>query len=246
MFVIVMFRLGPHEWLRVWSFNTFIQKCSFVRIACIIFASTSASPCSISISITLRCFYACAYVACIFNCTFVDNCSSFTTRSSSLASFCIICALTKCYSSISSSFDSSMHTKSTNVALSHVYSLTHQCHLLLCKKSNLDVSIVFMFWIIVCENCIFSLYTFPYAHSKDDDECGGNLIANGRIFNIPSLSTFLNSSSISIFLNNSTSSSYLRMCSFLYTSFSLAIRCSFSITLSTFILLWTPNLQKRA
>jgi hypothetical protein len=36
------------------------------------------------------------------------------------------------------------------------------------------------------------------------------------------------------------------MCSLLYASFSIAIRCSFSITLSTFILLWTPNLQKRA
>jgi len=141
-----MFRLGPHESLRVWSFNTFIQKCGFVQIAHILFASTFASPCSISISITLHCFYACTYVVCCtFNYTFVDNCSSFTTTSSSLASFCIVCALTKCYSSISSSFDSSMHTKSTNVALSHVYSLAHQCRLLLCKKSNLDVLVVFMF-----------------------------------------------------------------------------------------------------
>jgi hypothetical protein len=32
---------------------------------------------------------------------------------------------------------------------------------------------------------------FIFAHSEDDDECGNNFIANGGIFNMPSLSTLL-------------------------------------------------------
>jgi hypothetical protein len=31
MFLIVLFRLCPHELLRVWNFNTFLHKCSFVH-----------------------------------------------------------------------------------------------------------------------------------------------------------------------------------------------------------------------
>jgi hypothetical protein len=34
-------------------------------------------------------------------------------------------------------------------------------------------------WIIIYANCIFSLYVFLSAHSKDDEECGGDYIANG-------------------------------------------------------------------
>jgi hypothetical protein len=56
----------------------------------------------------------------------MDRCSSFATTFSSLASFYTLCASTKCCSLISSSSDSSMHTKSTNVAPSHVYFLAHQ------------------------------------------------------------------------------------------------------------------------
>jgi hypothetical protein len=29
-----------------------------------------------------------------------------------------------------------------------------------------------MFSIIVCANCIFTLYVFLFAHFEDDDECG--------------------------------------------------------------------------
>jgi hypothetical protein len=36
-----------------------------------------------------------------------------------------------------------------------------------------------MSWIILCTNCIFSLYTFPSTHFEDDDECSDNLTANG-------------------------------------------------------------------
>jgi hypothetical protein len=50
--------------------------------------------------------------------------------------------------------------------------------LLLFKNSNINVLVVSMSWIIVCTNCIFTLYVFPSTHSKDD-ECGGDLTANG-------------------------------------------------------------------
>jgi hypothetical protein len=93
-------------------------------------------------------------------------------------------------------------------------------------------------------NCIFSLYNFPSTHFEDDDECGGNLIANDWIFNMPFLSSLLSYSSTSIFLNNFASSSYLCLCSLLCASFSFVIFCNFLIALSTFMLLWTPKLWK--
>jgi hypothetical protein len=31
MFIIVLFHLCPHETLRIWNFNTFLQKCSSIQ-----------------------------------------------------------------------------------------------------------------------------------------------------------------------------------------------------------------------
>jgi hypothetical protein len=74
-----------------------------------------------------------------------------------------------------SSFDSSINNRSIHVAHGLVYSLACQLLLLLCKSLIVDVLILYISCIIVCANNIFSLYTFPSTHSKDDDECGGNL-----------------------------------------------------------------------
>jgi len=71
------------------------------------------------------------------------------------------------------------HIRSINVALGPVYLLACQRHLLLRKNSTTDVLVVFMFWIIICANYIFTLYAFLSAHPEDDDECDGNLTANG-------------------------------------------------------------------
>jgi hypothetical protein len=124
-------------------------------------------------------------------------------------------------------------------------SLTRQHRLLLCKNSTKDVPIVFMSWIIICVNYIFTLYTFPFAHSENDDECGSDLITNNWIFNIH-FSALLNSYFTFVIFNNFTSSSCLCLCSFFCACFSLAIHCSFSIALSALILLWTPKLWKCA
>ncbi len=69
------------------------------RIAHLLFATTSNS--CLSISIALHCAFAiaCTYVACYTStCTSMDSCSSISTTFSSLASFCIVYASTKCYS----------------------------------------------------------------------------------------------------------------------------------------------------
>ncbi len=82
-------------------------------------------------------------------CTYVDGCIFASTTLSSHASFYVVYAFTKCYSITSSSSNSSMNTKSTNVAPSLICFLAHQCRLLLCKKSIAYVPIVSMSWIIV-------------------------------------------------------------------------------------------------
>ncbi len=214
------------------------------RTAHFLFAIIFTSCCSISIALHCASAIVCTYVACcIFNCTFVNSCFFCTTTFSSLVSFCTVCASTKWCSSASFSSNSWMHTRSINVALGPICSLTHRCHLLLHKNSTTNVLVVSMSWIIVYSNYIFSLYAFPSTHSEDDDECGGDLTTNVWIFNTP-LSIFRNSSSTSIFFNNSASSSYLHLCSFLCASFSLAIHYNFSNAFSTLITLWTPKLQK--
>jgi hypothetical protein len=113
-----------------------------------------------------------------------------------------------------------MHTRSIDVAPSPIYSFTFQRHLLLCKNSIINVLVVFMSWIIVRVNYIFSLYPFPFAHSKDDDEWDDDLRANGWIFNTL-LNVLLNSFSTYVFLNNSASYACLCLCSPFCTSFSL-------------------------
>jgi hypothetical protein len=92
-----------------------------------------------------------------FNNTSKDSCSSFATTFSSLASFSIIYASTKWCSSTLSSFDSSMHTISTNVALGLVYSFTCQCLLLFYKNSTTNVLIIYLFWII-CILCFLIIH----------------------------------------------------------------------------------------
>jgi len=112
-------------------------------------------------------------------CISVDDYTSTMTTFSSLASISTIYASTNCYSTTLSSFDSSMNTKSINVTLGPIYALAHQCLLLLHKSSTIDVPIWFISWIIVYENCLFSLYVFPSTHSKNDEKCNDNFTTNG-------------------------------------------------------------------
>jgi hypothetical protein len=182
---------------------------------------------------------------CTLNFTSMNNYSSCATTFSSLLSFYTIYASTKWCSSTLSSFDSLMHTKFINVTPGHVCSRAYQCCLLLCKNSIANVVVISMSWIIVYANYIFSLYAFPSTHSKNDDECNGDLTTNNWIFNNP-LFILFNSFSTFVLFNNFVYSSCLCLCSLLWASFSLAIRYSFPIALSTFILLWTPKFQKCA
>jgi hypothetical protein len=139
-----------------------------------------------------------------------------------------------------------MNTKSIDVAPSPICFLARQLLLLLHKNSTVNVLILYILWIIVYANCIFSLYAFPSTHFKDDDEYDDNLTINDWIFNMPSLSTLFNYSSTSIFLNNYASSSCLYLCSLLCASFTFVIFCSFSITISAFMLMWILELWKHA
>jgi hypothetical protein len=116
---------------------------------------------------------------CTSTCTCVDTCSSTSTMFSSPAFFYIVYASKFCYFTTWSSSNSSMNIESTNVAPSLVCFLTLQHLLFFCKNLNVDVPVVSISWIIVYTNYYFSLYAFPSTHSKDDDECGGDLIANG-------------------------------------------------------------------
>jgi len=165
---------------------------------------------------------------------------------SSLVSFSIVYSSTKCCSTLLSSSDSSMNIRSIDVAFSPICSFGHQCFLLMCKNSTIDVLVVFMSSTIIYANCVFSLYAFPFTHSDHDDECGGKLKTNGWIFNTPSLFVILDSFFTFFLLNNFASSSYFCLCSFLYVSFSLAIFCNFSIPLFVIILLQTTKFQKCA
>jgi hypothetical protein len=194
------------------------------------------------------CFCICLNLCGLLYSTYIsrDRFSSTSIMISSLMSFSILCSSTKCCSIASSSSNSSMNTESINVALGLVYSFGCQRLLVLCKNSTTNILVVFMSWIIVCISCIFSLYTFPFIHYDDDDECKGNLKANGWLFNTPFFSAILNSFSTFVFLNNFASSSCFHLCSFLYASFSLVIFCNFSVTLFAFMLLQTPEFQKCA
>jgi hypothetical protein len=94
----------------------------------------------------------------------MDGCTFTPMTFSSLASFYVVCASTKCCSTTLFSLNFSMNTISTDVALSYVYSFTCQCLLLLRKNSIAYVLVVFISWIIICTNCIFSLYDFLSTH----------------------------------------------------------------------------------
>ncbi len=203
-------------------------------MACLFFVVASNS--CILISIALNCAY-------VNTCTSMDGSTFVPTTSSSLTSIYPIYASSNCCSIASSSSDSSMNTKFINVTSGPVYTFACQCFLL-CKNLTADVPVQFISWIIVCTNCILSLYVFPSAHSKDDEECDDDLTINARIFNIPSLFALRNSSSTSFFLYNFASSSSLCLCSLFCASFSFATFCSFSIALSTLMLLWILELKK--
>jgi hypothetical protein len=148
-------------------------------IARLLFPTTFNSH--LSISITLCCAFAiaCTFVDCYTSiCTFVDGYTSTSMTFSSPASFYIIYASIKCRSITLTSFDSSMNIGSINVVPSLSYFFARQRLLLLCKNSTTYVLVVSISWFIICVNCIFSLYIFHFTHSKDDDECGGDLISH--------------------------------------------------------------------
>jgi len=134
------------------------------------------------ISIAFCCVFAIAYTFVDYYTstrTFVNSCYSTLISLFSPVSFCAICASTKCCSTTLSSSDSSMYTKSIDVIHGPIYSLACHYLLFLCKNSITNVLVVFISWIIICTNFIFSLYTFLFAHFEDDDECGDDLTANG-------------------------------------------------------------------
>jgi hypothetical protein len=199
---------------------------------------TIASNSRLSISITLCC-------ASTITCTSMDCCTSTSTTFSSPTSVYPVYASTKLYSTTSSSSNSSMNIGSIDVALGPIYFLARQLLLLMRKNSTIDVQVLYVTWIIICANYIFSLYAFPFTHSEDDDECSGDLTDNGWIFNTPSFFVIPNYSYTFVLLNNSTSSSYLRLCSLLCVSFSFVILYNFSIALFAFMLLRTLELWKR-
>jgi hypothetical protein len=134
------------------------------RIACLFFATTSTSHCSISISLHCASAIIYTFVACYtFNCTSMNNFFSCATTLSSLASICIIYTSTKWYSSASSFFDSSMHTGSIDVVLGPICSLTCQHCLLLRKNSTVNVLVVSMSWISFMQT-VSSHYTPSLLH----------------------------------------------------------------------------------
>jgi hypothetical protein len=96
----------------------------------------------LSISIALCCASTISrtyVVCCTSTYTSMESCSSASTTFSSLASFCIFYASTKCCSIVLSSFDSSMNIRSIDVTFGHVCSLAHQS-LTYAQKLNYECS----------------------------------------------------------------------------------------------------------
>jgi hypothetical protein len=156
-------------------------------------------------------------------CTFINVCTLALDTSFSFASYCTTCVSTNGCSTPSSSFDFSMCIGSIDVAPGLACSFELQPRLHLHKNSIADVPIIYISWIIVCVNCIFSLYALPFSHSENDGECDDNLITNDWMFNILM-----------------HCSSFLHLCSLFCASFSLATFYNFSIMLSTLMFLWIP------
>ncbi len=153
--------LGSGIWI------PFSKHVAMSRIVRLFFTAFSNSH--FSISIALRCAFAIA-------CTFVDGYTFTSTMFSFLAFVCAICACIDCYSTLSSS-DYLMNIRFIDVAPNPICFLSCQLLLLLHKNSTIDGLVLYISWIIVYTNCIFSLYVFPFAHFEDDDEYSGDLIA---------------------------------------------------------------------
>jgi hypothetical protein len=131
----------------------FFTSVALSKIAHLLFTTTFTSHYSISIALHCASAIVYTYVACYtFNYIFVNNCSSWATTFSSLASFCIVYASIKWCSSSLSSSNSSMHIESIDVVSGFGYFLAHQHRLLLFKNSIAYVPIIFVFWIIAYVN----------------------------------------------------------------------------------------------
>jgi len=130
---------------------------------------------------------------------------------------------------------------SPRLGLRHLFSCTLNAFAY-AQNSIANVPILYISWIIICANCIFSLYVFLSTHAKDDDECDNNFTTNSWIFNMPSLFVFFNFFLLLFFSTILLPLPMLTLLRFL----SLVIIYSFSIALSTLMLLWTPKLRKCA
>jgi len=155
-----MFCLCPHESVRTWNLNTFLQKCSSIQ------------DCVSSLCYRFR------FTPLHLHCHYLHLCTFISTTFSSLVAICVVYVSTKCCSTTSSSSNSLMNIRSIDVAHGIVCFFAHQLLLLLHKNSTSNVLVIYILWIIIGANCIFSLYTFPSTHSKDNDRCSGNLIAD--------------------------------------------------------------------
>ncbi len=145
MLVIILFCLCPHELVKIWNFNTFLHKCNSIQDYTFFFAIAFDSHFSISIALHCASAIICTsmdYYTSI--CTSMNGCTSASTTLSSPTSIYIVCASTKCYSTPSSSSNSSMNTGSTNVTFGLICSLACQLLLLWHKNSNIDVLILYI------------------------------------------------------------------------------------------------------
>ncbi len=176
--------------------------------------------------------YVLILISITFGCTFVDvyifiiTCTLTSNTSSSFVFFCIAYASIDRYSTPSSSSNFSMFTTSINVAFGLACSLEFQQPLLhMHKNSTTYVSNLYISWIIVCKNCIFSLYVLTSSHFENDGECNNDLIANGWMFNIPTCFTLLNysfASFVSLYLH------FLFLSPFMFTLLWFLFPCYFS------------------
>ncbi len=119
------------------------RNVTLFRIAHLIFVRAFNSH--LSISIALHCAFAIAYnsMDCYISTnTFINGYTSTSMTFSSLVSFCIVYAFTKCCSTTSSSSDSSMNIEPTNVTPCPICFFAHQCLLLPCKNSTTNVPII--------------------------------------------------------------------------------------------------------
>jgi hypothetical protein len=118
---------------------------SLSRIVCLLFTIVFYSR--LLISIALHCASTIAYTFVDYytsTCIFVNTCYSTLVTFSSLASICAICASTKQCSIASSSRNSSMYTKSTDVIPSIFYFLCMLMSFAFAQKLNCK-----------CSSCIY-------------------------------------------------------------------------------------------